>query len=278
MLYFMFHFAPHLIRLGVLGLLLVSGVLLAAQLPRELPVPGGIAIIPLPAKATFATFQEKPVWVARQDNRFFAIVGIALNQPPGVAKLQIGEQNIQFQVHPHEYEESRIYLENQQYVTPNKETLKRIQSERREIQAQFRVFTDRVPETPFLLPVAGPWSSRFGLQRFFNDQPRKPHSGLDVAAPQGTLVRSPAAGKVLMSGHYYFNGKTIFIDHGQGLVTMYCHLNEIRSQPGDDLVQGDIIGTVGKTGRVTGAHLHWSVNLGGTMVNPELLLATPAEQ
>jgi murein DD-endopeptidase MepM/ murein hydrolase activator NlpD len=122
------------------------------------------------------------------------------------------------------------------------------------------------------LPVTAPVSSPFGLRRFFNEQPRKPHSGLDLAAAEGTPISAPASGKITDTGDFFFNGNTVFIDHGQGLVTMYCHLSKIDVEPGQTVNTGDIIGAVGKTGRVTGAHLHWSVSLNNTRIDPTLFL------
>jgi murein DD-endopeptidase MepM/ murein hydrolase activator NlpD len=122
------------------------------------------------------------------------------------------------------------------------------------------------------MPIKGKISSPFGLKRFFNDQARDPHSGLDIAAPEGKAIAAPANGVVAQTGDYFFNGQTVMIDHGQGIISMMCHLSKIEVVKGQMIKQGDVIGKVGQTGRATGPHLHWGMSINNARVNPLLVL------
>lgn len=252
----------------------------ATTLPKTNAVPGGIVIVDLElnsnktnSKTPVVFYKKKRVMVANNDGRWLGIVGIALTAKPGQHTLRIKGHNkpISFTVKPKKYAEQHITIKDKRKVNPNAEDMKRIRRERVRINSALKHWADSDEvNTRFVLPVAGELSSPFGLRRFFNEQARKPHSGIDIAAPEGTLIQSPAAGKVIESGDFFFNGNSVFIDHGQGLVTMYCHMSNIKVKPGKMVAQGEMIGAVGQTGRVTGPHLHWSVSLNNARVDPAL--------
>jgi len=279
------HRAPaHLITSRIARLALCLVLLQAASvtaLPRQSSaVPGGIAVIDLPADVDTASIRYKGrrVLVTQQDNRPVAVVGLALGTAPG--RYHISANNtegkplsIAFSVAPKQYEEQRITIKDKRKVNPESRDLERIGREKKLIDAALEHWSDNATVvTRFIKPVEGETSSPFGLRRFFNDQPRNPHSGLDIAAAAGTPIRAPAPGTVLETGEFFFNGNTVLIDHGQGLVTMYCHMSAIDVQPGDTVQTGEVIGKVGMTGRVTGPHLHWGVSLNDARVDPLLFL------
>ena len=183
-----------------------------------------------------------------------------------------GLRRIDVPIHPHQYAEQHLKVAPGQ-VTLSKEVLSRHLRERKQSARVMATWTEPVPASLQLRqPVPGVRSSSFGLRRFFNGQSRNPHGGMDIAAPVGTPVKAAAPGVVIDTGDYFFNGNTVWVDHGAGLLTMYCHLDRIRARVGQRVRTGDVIGTVGKTGRVTGPHLHWSVCLNRTMVDPALFL------
>ena len=250
----------------------------ANELPDELNAPGGVVIIPINSKdRPKAFFYDIRVLVIGESQNWKAIIGIPLKIELGEHKLKVVsngvEANYLFEVVGKAYEAQYLTIKNKRQVNPNKEDMLRITRERKLI-SKAKINWREIVNVPlrFIKPAKGPFSSSFGLRRFFNNQPRNPHSGLDIAAETGTPIVAPAAGIVTNAGDYFFNGKTVFLDHGQGLITMYCHMENISVEEGDIVDVNDLLGTIGSTGRVTGAHLHWSVILNNTTVEPLLFL------
>ncbi len=241
-------------------------------LPQNLAVPGGVAVVPVETGEQ-ATYNGHPVMVAKDNGAFFAIVGIPLSEKPGTYEIKTPSQVYTFSVQAKDYETQRLTITNKRQVNPLEKDLTRIRRERSEMDRAFTRFDTAIPlAVDFSLPAAGPVSSPFGLRRIFNDQPRNPHSGLDIAAPEGAPITAPAAGKVVATGNYFFNGNTVLLDHGQGLISMYCHMSRINVNLGDVVAGNEVLGAVGQTGRVTGPHLHWSVSLNNARVDPNLFL------
>ena len=250
-------------------------MLLSTHLPAAESVPGGLHLQPLPEGVHRVFYQGRPVLIHRR----VAVVGIHLDARPGSHELEIemtdGHREIRhFTVHPKQYPEQHLTIENPRMVNPLAQDLARIREETGRMRAQYARFSpmNDSPE-PFLLPVEGPLSSSFGRRRVLNGERRSPHSGLDIAAPSGTPVRNPAPGTVTLTGDFYFNGNTVFVDHGGGLISMMCHLSRIDVSQGQTLDRGDVLGLVGATGRVTGPHLHWSVSMNGNRVDPVQVMA-----
>lgn len=172
-----------------------------------------------------------------------------------------------------DYRESRIAIQNQDLVTPPKKYLDRIAKESELTKTALNTVSEKIHSSLIMpLPVEGIRSSEFGVKRYINNKPRNRHSGLDIAAPIGTNIYAPLSGKVLLVGEFYYRGKTVVLDHGGGLITSYSHMNMLSVGQGDTIGKGMLLGEVGETGRVTGAHLHWQVVLFGIPVDPELFI------
>jgi murein DD-endopeptidase MepM/ murein hydrolase activator NlpD len=261
-------------------LVLGSTASFATELPREARVPGGIAFVEVPGseQAPRVMFGDYQAAVLQRDGRWIAVVGIPLATKPGRQTLQVysgkGKAEVAFDVADKHYRTQKLTIKNQRQVEPNPDDLKRIAAEQERSSTALSLFTttSALPRLGLISPVQGVRSDSYGSRRIFNGQPRNPHTGMDIAAPTGTPIYSPADGKVVEAGDFFFNGNTLYIDHGYGLVTMYCHLSSIAVKAGETVKQGELIGKVGATGRVTGPHLHWGVALNRAMVDPALFL------
>lgn len=266
------------------SLLLLAFPLLAhASLPQSSNVPGGVAIVPLGSALTIATkpqswFGEQAVLVTSDHRQWYAVVGLPLDLKPGSYELNVkmgDKMKAQpFVVKAKDYPEQHITLKDTSKVELSAEDEARAVREIATIKAlKLNWRAEEDTDLGFIVPVKGRLASSFGLRRFFNGEPRAPHAGLDVAVARGTPVKASAQGKVLAVDDYFFNGKTIFVDHGNGLITMYCHLDQSDVQSGETVRKGQQLGLSGQSGRATGPHLHWSVILNGAMVDPALFIA-----
>lgn len=257
----------------------------ALALPTAVSVPGGVALIGLGAvsagsAAPRARFGEQRVLVAAENGQWFAVLGLALDLPPGPHELFVEpgndggtERKVAFEVGEKRYPEQRITLKDSSKVALSDEDGARALAEIATIKQLKRHWRDADhTDSNFQLPAKGRLASRFGLRRYFNGEMRAPHSGLDLAVARGTPIAASAPGQVLATGDYFFNGQTVFVDHGNGLISMYCHLEHIDVAAGDAVVRGQRLGRSGMSGRASGPHLHWSVILNGATVDPELFV------
>ncbi len=253
----------------------------AEGLPRTAPVPGGVAALKLgPAAAPpLARFNGERVLVLGDATEWLAVVGIPLDEKPGSTLPLIVERDgqepetLEIAVGSKRYATQRLKVKPGQ-VDLSPEDLARYEQESAHLDAVLSTFSESAPLSLQLVPpCSGRRSSSFGLRRFFNGQPRKPHNGMDIAAPVGTPVVAAGEGEVIDVGEYFFSGHTVILDHGQGFLTLYAHLSTVGVSAAERVAGGAQIGAVGATGRVTGPHLHFTVYLNRTAVNPALFFA-----
>ncbi len=248
------------------------------SLPEQLAVPGGIVKIPIAdikQSAPHVFYDKKRVAVTHSNNQWVALVGIPLSAKIGTHTITVNKnQKINFTIVDKDYPTQYITIKKKRMVSGfSKADLKKINADKKAMTKAKSVWVKQPINTGFIAPVDGRLSSLFGLKRFYNNIPKRPHNGLDIAAATGTPILAPATAKVIDTGNYYFNGNTVFLDHGQGLLSAYLHMNKIKVKPGQLVKQGEPLGTVGATGRVTGPHLHWIVYLNKAPVDPALFIA-----
>ncbi|MEX0830575.1 MAG: M23 family metallopeptidase [Nitrospirales bacterium] len=284
--------------------LLILTVLLASLLPLQLALSaerhdlhsgkrfsgkqGEVLWIEVPfsnpqASVNGVLLQRKIPFFPLTEGKFAGIIGLDMQDPPGVQELHITVESADTTEHliysieimKETYSVQHLKLPKNK-VDLDSETLKRVGLEQKEMADAFlHIGTQPLWEGAFLEPTKGTVTGRFGSRRVINGQHKRPHSGEDIAAPQGTPVLAINKGTVIATVDHFFSGKGVIIDHGVGLFSMYFHLSEITVQPGQALIKGDTVGKVGATGRATGPHLHWGVRLNGARVNPYALTALP---
>ncbi len=246
----------------------------ASSLPQG--AHGSVILVPIKAAETVnkVVFEGRTQLIAGD----FAVVAIPLFMEAGEREIDVSYQNGQslskrIKVLDRAYPEERITIADQEQVSPSATNLQRIRNEIARMREAYALFTTQPSELlPIVQPVEGRKSGVFGSRRYFNDQPRNPHSGIDLAAAEGTQIKSPAPGTVVVVGDFFFNGLTVMIDHGGGFVSMMCHMSEVTVAEGERIERGAIVGKVGSTGRSTGPHLHWTISLGGVNTDPEVFM------
>ncbi len=249
------------------------------DLPSENAVPGGVKILRLDSTGPSLPYVDADghrALVLQDGSTWIAVIGIPLSAPLGMQQVVVhganGRQVIEYSVGNKQYASQSLKVAPRQ-VNLSAADLARVNEEKIRIDHALSRWTEPPPESLRMpQPVPGPRSSSFGSRRIFNGQARNPHSGMDIAAPSGTPVQTPIAGTVVDTGEYFFNGNTVFVDHGRGLISMYCHLSAVDVKPGQRLPAGTRIGAVGMTGRATGPHLHWGLSLNRAWVDPALFL------
>ena len=264
----------------------VCGIRIAQQ-ARALQ-PGEVVLLtvesPIPQSHVEAVVFGKtfPFFADKESRTWSGLVGIDLEAAAGAytIKVHLTDRLGKAQVCDHPLRirakvfPTRKLTVDEKFVTPPQAALSRIEEEGKRVAAIFAAAGEhRYWQGTFAAPVPGPSISSFGKRNIMNGKPRSPHSGVDFDAEEGTPITAPNAGKVVLADDLYYSGNTVIIDHGQGLYSYFAHLSRYSVKDGDHVARGDVVGRVGATGRVTGPHLHWSVRLVGTRVDPLSLIA-----
>jgi len=227
--------------------------------------------------------RDIPLALSPDGARWQGLIGIDLDVAPGVYSLVVSASHLQpvpahetsLDVQPKQFR-TRTLRVAPEYVDPPPDVIDRIVREAAQLNGIYETITARAWDRPFALPLMTEPSSNFGSRSVFNGQPRSPHAGIDFGSPTGTAVTAPASGTVVVADDLYFTGNTVVVDHGAGLYSIFAHFSTLAVEEGDIVDVGTTLGRVGATGRVTGPHLHWSVRLNETRVDPMSLMEATA--
>jgi murein DD-endopeptidase MepM/ murein hydrolase activator NlpD len=263
----------------LLFVMAVSTFVVSAALAGRLTLDGrmvqGGMVVGRTDPGTMVTFQGKPIRVSPEG---VFVIGFHRDAKPKawvVLQFPDGSRRTEaLTIKPRKYNIQRIDGLPRKMVTPPKTVLDRIKRENRLIK-KARAEDSAVPHflRGWLWPAKGRISGVYGSQRILNGKPRRPHYGVDIAAPVGTPIMAPSDGVVrLAEGDLYYTGGTIILDHGHGLSSAFLHMQRVTVKPGQLVKQGEKIGTLGSTGRSTGPHLDWRMNLFGARLDPQLLV------
>ena len=215
------------------------------------------------------------------DQHIVAWIGVGLSTKPATYPITMQvtlkdgrhfERNDQLVVRKGDFPISRITVKTK-HANFNPKSLKRIRNDQRALGRTYNMPVNANPDIQInFMPVEGPVTTVLGAQRYINGKPRSPHTGVDIAAPEGTPAKTPLAGKVLLTENMFLTGNSVVIGHGNGLYSVFVHLSEILVKPGQWLDTGEVFAKVGQTGRATGPHLHWSLRFHKKRVDPLSLL------
>ena len=208
-------------------------------------------------------------------DRNFLIYGIPYESELGRNSLKIKINNdiryLDFNIKPKFFDTQKIRISSK-YLDLSLADQERVSTESNHLKQARDYWYDIFPDLRFTIPANGIITGRFGTKRFYNEKVGKPHNGLDIGAEKGTKIMAPSGGKIILTGHYYYNGKFILLDHGMGLKSIFIHLDEVLVKKGQLVSKGELIGKIGNTGKSSGPHLHWSLMLNKTYVDPEYFL------
>lgn len=252
--------------------------------------PGDVSLVrvesDVPLDSLSGQFDGREIVFYGDGNVHTALIAADMNMEPGDYQIDLtafadGQElveNTTVEVSARDYNVERLTLPDNM-VTPGKEVIERIIRESKSLKKVKNIVSpDRFWDGEFVRPAEGKLANNFGVRRILNGIEKKSHSGHDLKAYKGTPVKSPNAGTVVYVDNMYYGGKTIVVDHGHGLSTLYMHLSKILVNHGESVEKGEVIGLVGSTGRSTGPHLHWGAHLGGINVDPASLLSLSFEE
>ena len=246
--------------------------------PNEQRSPGGVAKLYFNERPDiFIENKKQNVFTIKLKDRWMVLLPLSLYK--GTQTLRVVSQTTSLiQVHlillePANYKKQYINVANKEFVIASEKTLKRIEKESLRKKKKVHRFTPLyLSNVKMIKPLESRLRHDFGRRRFFNGVAKSPHAGIDLSGRYGDKIKAPLAGNVILLGDLFYNGKMMLIDHGNGLMSAYSHLSKIYKEDETWVKQGEYIAEVGKSGRVTGPHLHWSVYMSGEPVNPELFL------
>ncbi|PLX81129.1 MAG: peptidase M23 [Desulfuromonas sp.] len=268
--------------LAVLFTALLYGTSAIAEVrltPSSLPV-GGVTWVEWRGERpayVMARWQDKVIYLHPVGQAWRAMIGADVGLAPGSYPLPLsvvfpdGEiltESLAVRVTAVQFPEERLTLPEKMVSPRSEEVISRISRERRRLDKLYEDYGGSLEVLPWILPVDDEIGSRFGRRRILNGKPRSPHGGVDFRSGAGTSILAPGSGEVVLADDLFFTGRTVLIDHGAGLYSVYAHLSRIDCQVGETVKRGARLGAVGSSGRATGPHLHWGVRLHGARVDP----------